>query len=208
MKVLVTGFAPFGGEERNPSFEAVRLLPGEIAGARVIAAETPVPVVFGAGAEAVRGLIGRERPQIVVCVGQAGGRAEVSVERLAVNLADARIPDNDGNRPCEQPILPDGPAAYFSTLPVAKMARAVRARGIPAQVSLSAGTFVCNDLFYRLLALLDQEYPGVRGGFIHVPYDLRQAAAKSAGAPCLPVAASAQAVAAAIGAAVEELKEV
>ena len=168
MKILITAFDPFGGEEVNPALEAVRALPGEIAGARLVKGE--LPTVFGRSREVLAALVERERPDLVIAVGQAGGRAQVSLERVAINIDDARIPDNEGNQPVDEPVEPGGPPALFATLPIKAMVEAIRAAGIPAGVTNSAGTFVCNHLMYGLLFLLQEEYPGVRGGFIHVPY--------------------------------------
>ncbi len=177
MRVLVTGFAPFGGETVNPSWEAVRRLPGRIGRAEVTAVE--LPVSFAASGGALAAALRRVRPDVVLCTGQAGGRAGICVERVAVNLQDAAIPDNDGAQPHDRPIRPDGPAAYFATLPTREIVSALCAGGIPAALSYSAGTYVCNHLFYTLMDLLAREERAVYGGFLHVPYSSGQAAAKS-----------------------------
>lgn len=176
MKILITGFEPFGGESTNPSWEAVRVLPDTIAGAEIIKLE--IPVVFGRSAEVVRAAIIEHEPDVVISVGQAGGRLTVSPERVAINIDDGRIPDNDGKQPIDVPIRDDGPAAYFSSLPVKAMVTAMRESGIPAQVSNTAGTYVCNHIMYQILYLIDREFPGKRGGFIHVPYSPQQVAAQ------------------------------
>jgi pyroglutamyl-peptidase len=167
--VLVTAFEPFGGEAINPSQEALaRLDPGALGGVELRRAV--LPVAFGSGAERLRKAVAEHRPGVVICLGQAGGRAEITPERVAINLDDARAPDNEGARPEGRPVVPGGPAAYFSTLPVGAIVTGLRQKGVPAAASLSAGTFVCNHVFYALMHLLATERPGVRGGFVHVPY--------------------------------------
>ncbi|MBO0432576.1 pyroglutamyl-peptidase I [Enterococcus sp. DIV0660C] len=168
MKVLVTGFDPFGGDKVNPAYEAVKKMPAEIAGAEIIKLE--VPTVFGKSSQVVREAIKEHQPEIVICVGQAGGRSAVSFERVAINLAEARIPDNEGNQPFDTVLEEDGPAAYFTTLPIKAMTKNVHDHGLPAYISYTAGTFVCNDIMYRLLHVLHTEFPTIRGGFIHVPF--------------------------------------
>lgn len=165
--VLLTGFAPFGGDAVNPSWLAVRRL----AAARpeqVRAVE--LPTVFGGSVTALAAAIERHRPRLVVCVGQAGGRPSITPERVAINVDDARIADNDGRRPVDTPVVADGPAAYFSGLPVKACVAALRRAGIPAALSQTAGTFVCNHVFYGLMHELATRWPGVRGGFVHVPF--------------------------------------
>lgn len=181
MTLLLTGFAPFGGEELNPSWEAVRRLDGERLGdLPVVAAQ--LPTEFGAALRVLDELLDRHRPTLVVAVGQAGGRTELSLERIAINIDDARIPDNGGRQPIDEPVVPGGPAAYFSTLPIKAMVHALRAAGFPAAVSQTAGTFVCNHVFYGLQHRL--QGTGVRGGFIHIPY-LPAQAANQPGAPSM-----------------------
>lgn len=177
MKVLVTGFEPFGGEKINPSLEAVKMLPEIIAGADIIKAS--IPVVFGKSIEKLDELIEKERPQVVICVGQAGGRFELSVERVAINIDDARIPDNAGNQPVDERIFEDGEAAYFATLPIKAMVEEMRAGSVPSAVSNTAGTYVCNNIMYGLLYLAHKKYPGLKGGFIHVPFIPEQAIART-----------------------------
>lgn len=178
--ILLTGFAPFGGEELNPSWQAVSALDGErIAGHRVVA--RLLPVEFGASLDALRAALEEVHPALVLCVGQAGGRPQLSLERVAINVDDARIPDNAGASPVDAPIAADGPAAYFATLPIKAMLAALREAGIPAEVSQTAGTYVCNHVFYGLMHAL-RDTPGVRGGFVHIPYSPEQAA-RHAGAP-------------------------
>jgi pyroglutamyl-peptidase len=167
---LVTGFDPFGGSDVNPSWQAVQALDGrEIAGQRVIGGE--LPTVFGAAVRRLEELMRQHRPRLVLCIGQAGGRGAISLERVAINVDDARIPDNAGARPIDVPIVADGPAAYFTTLPIKAMLQSLLDAGLRAEVSQTAGTFVCNHTFYGLMHLLAQpEWQGVRGGLVHVPW--------------------------------------
>jgi pyroglutamyl-peptidase len=171
--VLLTGFEPFGGESINPSWEAVRVLQGaRIAGHRV---ETRcLPVVFGEASKRLRKAIAETQPALVICVGQAGGRAQISLERIAINVDDARNPDNAGNSPVDAAIVADGPAGYFSTLPIKRLLVELHRMGIPAEISQSAGTYVCNHVFYALMHSLGKRR-GVRGGFVHIPYSPEQA---------------------------------
>lgn len=183
-RVLLTGFAPFGGETTNPSWEAVRALHGKrIAGHLIVARE--LPVTFGGSLDVLRAAIDELQPALVVCVGQAGGRERLSLERVAINVDDARIPDNAGAQPIDAPIADDGPAAYFGTLPIKAMLAALRDAGIPAEVSQTAGTYVCNHVFYGLMHAL-RDHAGVRGGFVHIPYAPAQVADRP-GVPSLPV---------------------
>lgn len=168
MKILITAFEPFGGETINPAQEAVRALDERIAGAELI--KLTVPVAFGKSVETVFRAMREAQPDAVLCVGQAGGRSAVTPERVAVNVMDARIPDNDGWQPVDEPVFPDGPAAYFSTLPIRKMTARIREAGIPAEISNTAGTYVCNELMYGVLHHIAREFPGTRGGFVHVPF--------------------------------------
>ncbi len=174
MTILITGFDPFGGETTNPSWEAVRRLPDIIDGAAVH--KRQLPTVFGKAGEALRAAIAELQPDAVLCVGQAGGRAAITVERVAVNLRDARIPDNAGVQCEDEPIRAGGPDAYLSTLPTRAMVEAIRTGGLPAALSYTAGTFVCNDVLYTLLDTAAAEYPGLRGAFIHVPFLTEQTA--------------------------------
>jgi pyroglutamyl-peptidase len=184
--VLVTGFEPFGGEDENPSQQIACALDGAaIAGHRIVAAT--LPTEFARVAAELDALIARHRPVLVLAVGQAGSRAEISLERVAINLIDARIADNAGAQPVDVPVVAGAPNAYFSTLPLKAMLRALQTAGIPAALSHSAGTFVCNQVFYALAHRLARGRRKVRGGFIHVPY-LPQQAARRAGAPSLPLA--------------------
>jgi pyroglutamyl-peptidase len=171
--VLLTGFEPFDGAVINPAWEAVRLLDGWTGdGFRVVTRE--LPCVFGRAAEALCDFVDEVRPDIAIAVGQAGGRPDISVERIAINVDDARIPCNAGLQPVDQPIVAGGPAAYFTTLPIKAMVAAIREQGIKAGVSQTAGTFVCNHVFYALMHHLRER--GVKAGFIHVPFLPEQAA--------------------------------
>lgn len=183
MKILITGFDPFDKEKINPAYEAVKLLPDRIGCADIVKLE--IPTIFGKGAAKVEKAIEEHHPDCVICVGQAGGRSCISVEKVAINLAEARIPDNEGNQPFDKAIAADGETAYFSTLPVKAMVENVRVHGIPANISYSAGTFVCNDVMYRLLHLINTKYHNIRGGFIHVPYTTAQAVTKADGTPSM-----------------------
>jgi len=174
MKALVTGFEPFGPDAVNPSREAVLRLSSRLGDLTI---ETRiVPTVFGRAIAALEDAIVTTQPDIVLGVGLAGGRAELSLERVAINVDDARIPDNDGQQPIDQPIVAGGPAAYFTGLPVKRAVAALREAGLPAIVSNTAGTFVCNHIFYGLMHLVPSRRLPVRGGFLHVPYLPEQAA--------------------------------
>ncbi|MFJ9618609.1 pyroglutamyl-peptidase I [Streptomyces noursei] len=190
-RVLFTGFEPFGGEATNPSWRAVRAaVAAPLDGLALHAAE--LPCVYGDSLTALRAAIDEVGPDIVVCVGQAGGRPDLTVERVALNVDDARIPDNAGAEPIDAPIVPGGPAAYFATLPIKACVAAVRAAGLPASVSNTAGTFVCNHVFYGLAHLIATELPHVRGGFVHIPYAPEQVTDRAQ--PSLPVDAVATAL--------------
>jgi pyroglutamyl-peptidase len=213
--VLVTGFDPFGGEETNPSWQVCEALPAEVGGVRVVARR--LPCEFRRAIEVVAEAIEREEPSIVICLGQAGGRAHLSVERVAINVDDARIGDNAGKNPIDEPIVVTGPAAYFATLPIKAMVRAMRKAGAPAEVSNSAGTFVCNHVMYGLLHYLAPGSPSplgegrgeghVRAGFIHVPYSEDQVLDKPA-IPAMSIATMVKGIEAAIAAALENETDV
>ena len=201
MKILVTGFDPFGGESINPAYEAVKLLADEIDGAEIIKAE--LPTVFGKCAEVLERTIKAHQPDVVLCVGQAGGRAGISMERVAINLADASMTDNEQQQPSDEPIIEGGPAAYFSNLPINTIVQHIKHNGIPSSISYTAGTFVCNDVMYRLLHMIEQKYHAMRGGFIHVPFDTAQAAVKANGTPSMPIPTIAEGLRYAIEAIIE-----
>ena len=179
--LLITGFDPFGGASVNPAWEAVSRLPDVVGDYRLT--KLQIPTVFELAAERVLAAASLDAPDVILCVGQAGGREAVTPERIAINCMDARIPDNAGNQPREIPVVPGGPDGIFSTVPVRAMAEAIGAAGLPGRVSNTAGTFVCNDTLYRLLH--HYAHTSVRVGFIHVPYLPEQA---REGAPCMPPA--------------------
>lgn len=189
-KLLITGFDPFGGESINPAWEAVRLLPDVIRDFELVKLE--IPTVFGAAAQVVIDKAEEIHPDAIISVGQAGGRAAVTPEMVGINLRYASIPDNMGALPCDIPIAEGSPAAYFSTLPVRAMAKAICDAGLPGAVSYSAGSFVCNDVLYSLLHRFDGT--AVRAGFIHVPFLPEQTADK----PSLPLDKTIAALCAAI----------
>ncbi|MEE3482375.1 MAG: pyroglutamyl-peptidase I [Lachnospiraceae bacterium] len=168
MKILFAAFDPFGGEKINPADEAVSRLPEKIRGTDII--KIQIPTIFVEDGEVLEDAIREYQPDAVVCVGQAGGRSHVSVEQVAINLIEARIPDNAGKQPTGVSVIEGGPTAYFSKLPVKAIVEEMKKNQIPAKVSYTAGTFVCNDIMYRLLHLIDTQYPDIQGGFIHVPY--------------------------------------
>lgn len=189
-KLLITGFDPFGGESINPAWEAVRLLPDVIRDFELVKLE--IPTVFGAAAQVVIDKAEEIHPDAIISVGQAGGRAAVTPEMVGINLRYASTPDNMGALPCDIPIAEGGPAAYFSTLPVRAMAKAICDAGLPGAVSYSAGSFVCNDVLYSLLHRFDGT--AVRAGFIHVPFLPEQTVDK----PSLPLDKTIAALCAAI----------
>ena len=197
MKLLLTGFTPFDGEVINPALEAVKRVTTEIAGMEIVKLE--VPTVFGESVQLVAEVIEREQPDFVLSVGQAGGRAAVTPERVAINVDDARIPDNVGQQPIDVPIFADGENAYFATLPVKAMAEAIQKAGLPAALSNTAGTFVCNHLMYGVLYYLHQNHKSAKAGFIHVPYIPEQTADKP-GVPSMPLDDIVRALEAAIAA--------
>ena len=169
-KLLITGFEPFGGEEINPSWEAVSRLPDEIGEYRL--SKLLIPVEFGVAAECVLGVAKELCPDVILCIGQAGGRGAITPELVAINLSYAKIPDNAGYQPQDVPILQEGPLAYFSTLSIRKIAESIQESGIASQVSYSAGAYVCNDLLYTLLSHFEGSQ--TRIGFIHIPYSKEQ----------------------------------
>lgn len=168
MKILVTAFDPFGGEKINPALEAVKLLKDEIAGVEIVKLE--IPTVFHKSAEVMRDKALEIKPDMILCIGQAGGRFAITPERVAINQDDARIEDNEGNQPIDVEIQADGASAYFATLPIKAMVEKIKEAGVPAAVSNSAGTFVCNHIMYHALYLAEKELGGIQAGFIHVPF--------------------------------------
>jgi pyroglutamyl-peptidase len=173
MQALVTGFEPFGDDAVNPSQEVVKRLPPRLGELAVVT--RILPTAFGRALDVLEDAVLTTAPDIVLCVGLAGGRAALSLERVAINIDDARIGDNDGRQPIDVPVVAGGPAAYFATLPIKAAAAALRRAGLPAVVSNSAGTFVCNHVFYGLMHLGAMRRPELRGGFLHLPYLPEQA---------------------------------
>lgn len=174
MRVLITGFEPFGEESINPALEAVMKTQKKLGHNEVIKAS--LPVVFHQSIDVLKQLIQLNKPDVVICVGQAGGRASITLERIGINIDDARIPDNEGYVPVDQKINPEGPDAYFSTLPIKAIVSAITERGIPAQVSNTAGTYVCNHILYGLCDYITTNGLDIRGGFMHVPFAPEQVA--------------------------------
>ncbi|MBA5851209.1 pyroglutamyl-peptidase I [Clostridium sp. cel8] len=167
MKILVTGFDPFGNEKINPAFETINRLNDLIDGAQII--KLQVPTVFNKSIKVVTEKIAEEKPDVVLCLGQASGRYTVTVERVAINIDDARIPDNENNQPVDSLIDPDGEPAYFSTIPIKKIVNDMKMNKIPVEVSNTAGTFVCNHLLYGVLSYIYKNKLNTKAGFIHIP---------------------------------------
>ncbi|MGL5964248.1 MAG: pyroglutamyl-peptidase I [Fusobacteriaceae bacterium] len=180
MKVLVTGFDPFGGENINPAWEAVKAIPNQVEGVDVVTVQ--IPTVFRKSVDAVLTAAKEHNPDVILCVGQAGGRFDMTIERVAINIDDARIKDNEGNQPIDLPIYEDGEQAYFTTLPIKAMVAEMQKNGCPASVSNTAGTFVCNHIMYAVLHHIATDKIAKKGGFIHVPYIPEQVVDKK-GAP-------------------------
>lgn len=168
MKILITGFDPFGGEKINPAIEAVKKLPDEIDGHQIIKLE--VPTIFYESARVVKNAIEKYQPDMVINVGQAGGRAAITPERIAINFQSGSTPDNSGKGPKEGKIEADGADGYFTQLPIKKMVTATRKVGVPSEISNSAGNYVCNHLFYELQYMRVHEFPNLKTGFIHIPF--------------------------------------
>ncbi|MDO4662456.1 MAG: pyroglutamyl-peptidase I [Tissierellia bacterium] len=168
MKILISGFDPFGKDKINPSIEAVKMLPDTIKGADIIKIE--IPTVVGKSIDKLKEKIEEVRPDAVITVGQAAGRSDITIERVAINVDDAIIPDNEGNQPVDEKIIEDGPDAYFLTLPIKAIVENIKSVNIPASVSNTAGTFICNHVAYGMAHLKETKYPNMITGFIHVPY--------------------------------------
>ncbi|MFK0008826.1 pyroglutamyl-peptidase I [Paenarthrobacter sp. NPDC090520] len=191
--ILLTGFEPFGGDATNPSWTAV-LQAARILRAEGLTVETvELPCVFGESVDVLLQAIEAHQPELVLSVGLAGGRSRISLERVAINCDDARIPDNKGNRPIDQEVVPRGPAAYFTTLPIKAALRSLQIEGIKGEVSQSAGTYVCNHVFYALMHALNDR-TGARGGFVHVPYATEDLVQGST-APSMPLESMARGIA-------------
>ena len=187
MKIIVTGFDPFGGEKINPSIECVKALP-DIEGVELIRLE--LPTVFKESAKRLNEVINDVKPDAVLSVGQAGGRAGITMERIAINVDDARIPDNISQQPIDEAIQLDGEAAYFTTLPIKRIVKAIREAGISAEVSNSAGTFVCNHIMYQALFAATKADKPFKAGFMHIPFIPEQTTDK----PSLPLEESTRAL--------------
>lgn len=210
--VLLTGFEPFDRDSINPSWEAVSALDGwrfEFPGGGAVQVHARrMPCVFGAALRALDEAIDELQPQLVLAIGQAGGRSEITPERVAINIDDGRIADNAGRQPIDVPVVPGAPAAYFSTLPIKAVVRDLRAAGVPASVSNTAGTFVCNHIFYGLMhRMAKHPVPGQRGGFIHIPY-LPEQAARFPGQPSMSLATMVEALRVAVATALAVEKDI
>ena len=192
-KLLITGFDPFGGQSVNPSWEAVRLLPERIGAYELTRLE--IPTIYGEGAARLLRAAEGLHPDVILSIGQAGGRRGITPEVVGINLREARIPDNSGFQPVNEPIAPDGPAAYFATVPVRAMVAAMTAAGLPCALSYTAGAFVCNDVLYTLLHRCHGT--AVQAGFIHVPFLPEQA---KEGVPSMPLKDIVRALALCVGA--------
>ena len=192
MKILVTGFDPFGGEAVNPSWMAVEQLPDAVAGAEIV--KKSLPVVWFKALEILEGYIEEIKPDVVVMCGQAGGADSMRIERVGINLCEARIADNAGVLLVGDPILKDGPAAYFSTFPFRAMFAAVDAEGIAVKHSFSAGAYLCNHVLYGALHMAETKYPNMKAGFIHVPFLPEQVVDKPEGTPSMPLETIAKAI--------------
>lgn len=187
MKIIVTGFDPFGGEKINPSIECVKALP-EVEGVELIRLE--LPTVFKESAKRLNEVINEVKPDVVLSVGQAGGRPGITMERIAINVDDARIPDNISQQPIDEAIQTEGAAAYFSTLPIKRIVKAIREAGISAEVSNSTGTFVCNHIMYQALFAATKDDKPFKAGFMHIPFIPEQTTDK----PSLPLEESTKAL--------------
>ena len=186
MKILVTGFDPFGGEKINPALETIKRLPDAVLGARIIKLE--IPTVVGKSLAKIQEAVEKENPDVVLSIGQAGGRSEITVERVGINIDDCRIPDNEGNQPIDEPIVADGPSAYFVTVPIKAIVEKIKANKIPASISNTAGTFICNHVCYgvaHLAAARTAAGKPMKSGFIHIPFLPEQVIGKPALTPSM-----------------------
>ena len=186
MKILVTGFDPFGGEKINPALETIKRLPDTILGAQIIKLE--IPTVVGKSLAKIKEAVEKENPDVVLSIGQAGGRSEITVERVGINIDDCRIPDNEGNQPIDEPVVKGGPAAYFVTVPIKAIVENIKAHNIPASISNTAGTFICNHVCYgvaHLAAARTAARKPMKSGFIHIPFLPEQVIGKPALTPSM-----------------------
>ena len=205
MKILVSGFDPIGGEKMNPAIESVKLLPDEIKGANISKVE--IPTVARKSLKKLEEVIEIEKPDVVLSVGQAGGRTDISVERVGINMDDFRIKDNEGNQPIDEKIAKDGPDAYLVTIPIKAMVQKMIENKIPASVSNTAGTFVCNHVCYGMAHLASTKYPNMRTGFIHIPFLPEQVVDKR-NMPSMPLEMIAKGLEYAIEAIVENKEDI
>lgn len=205
MKILVTGFDPFGNELINPAIESVKLLADEIAGAQIIKLE--IPTVFNQSLAVIEHAVREHQPDVVLSIGQAGGRSGITVECVGINLNEARIKDNAGYQPSGEKIYADGENAYFSTLPIKAMVAAIKEAKIPAAISYTAGTFVCNHVLYGVRYLAEKEFPSMRSGFIHIPY-LEEQVVDKANMPSMSLATIVKGLTAAIEAIVKNEQDI
>lgn len=205
MKILVSGFDPFGGEKINPAIESVKLLPDEIKGAKIIKLE--IPTVRLKSLQKLEEIIEKERPDVVLNIGQAGGRVDITVERVGINVDDFRIKDNEGNQPIDEKIAKDGADAYLVTIPIKAMVQKMIENKIPASVSNTAGTFVCNHVCYGMAHLASTKYPNMRTGFIHIPFLPEQVVDKR-NMPSMPLETIAKGLEYAIEAIIENKEDV
>lgn len=205
MKILVSGFDPFGGEKINPAIESVKLLPDEIKGAKIIKVE--IPTVARKSLKKLEEVIEIEKPDVVLSVGQAGGRTDISVERVGINMDDFRIKDNEGNQPIDEKIAEGGPDAYLVTIPIKAMVQKMIENKIPASVSNTAGTFVCNHVCYGMAHLASTKYPNMRTGFVHIPFLPEQVVDKR-NMPSMPLEMIAKGLEYAIEAIIENKKDI
>ncbi len=205
MKILLTAFDPFGDDKINPALEAVKLVNPDHVTAEIVKLE--VPTIFHVSIDKVAEAIRQEKPDVVLAIGQAGGRFNLTPERVAINQDDARIKDNAGNQPIDVPIFEDGEPSYFATLPIKAMVEAIHKAGLPAQISNTAGTFVCNHLMYGILYTLAKESPETRGGFMHVPYIPEQVVEKK-DTPSMALADIARGIEAALQAIVDHEEDI
>lgn len=205
MKILVSGFDPFGGEKINPAIESVKLLPDEIKGAKIIKLE--IPTVVRKSLKRLEEVIEAEKPDVVLSIGQAGGRTDISVERVGINVDDFRIKDNEGNQPIDEKIAEYGPDAYLVTIPIKAMVQKIIENKIPASVSNTAGTFVCNHVCYGMAHLASTKYPNMRTGFIHIPFLPEQVVDKR-NMPSMPLEMIAKGLEYAIEAIVENKEDI
>lgn len=195
MKLLLTGFDPFGKDKINPAIEAVKKVPDEISGLQI--AKLEIPTVFFKSAEKIHKAILSEKPDFILNIGQAGGRYGITPERVAINFDDARIPDNEGQQPKEKLIHDDGENAYFTQLPVKEMSKAIKEEQIPSYVSTTAGAFVCNHVMYQVQYMIHREFPNIKGGFMHIPF-LPSQVVNRPGVPSLSLADDVRGITAAI----------